>query len=291
METYKCECGQTSFAPLISYNRKEICTTCYHNILLQYSTLEGLEGMILKVISLNYNQNPIYLPLQENLIKEDCKTFLELKNKWEKEKWFYRYNVKVELVNVISEEIELKDPSDVSECEELENIQCFTELTFKASLYSTPWDSVPSNMIFSSELAYDAYKGEIYSKDFSYFYCDCCGRTICEQYPSLIKIDVEGLEKQVLESGIPKEAFEDGSWESYLIFEDDSTMKEAGFVYNSSNSNIGVYSKSDMKNIERICLEKIAEGNDIYVSIESMAYGGSEGYVTIWEKCKKEELV
>lgn len=78
--------------------------------------------------------------------------------------------------------IELSSDATV-ECEETE-LTLFQALSVEKEAYSTPWSANPQTLHFGHWHWMDCYMGQVYSKDFAYFDCVECNRTICQQDPS-----------------------------------------------------------------------------------------------------------
>ena len=162
--------------------------------------------------------------------------------------------------------------------------------------YDTPWSENHDEYTsyFCSYTCMDAFDGQIYSKDFNYFTCYDCGRKICEQnprngwhvqfreYDDYEKICLSCYQKNILENGIDREVFENGRINGMFlesgIAEENGYEQVDGFVYNH------IVTREDARKFSDKALELIDSGKKVIVDYESMAIGGSEGYVTLLAK-------
>lgn len=160
--------------------------------------------MLAIIILTDPNDDKVYLPLEANLDRGNFDSFIDLKNKWESQKWGCYHKISVslgatytnleakeikrqgvlfpELVSVEPLTIQINDPESTVICDETD-VVCFAELAIANQWYYTPYDEKPHDFYFMSCWAADCYKGSEYSKDYGYKTCPCCGRTICEQNP------------------------------------------------------------------------------------------------------------
>lgn len=93
---------------------------------------------------------------------------------------------KIEKLFLDELELEIKslDELEIVKCEETV-LPIYKHFALESELYNTPWQENPNeNEYFSCYDAIQAYKGQYYSKDYSYFTCSCCEREICQQNPA-----------------------------------------------------------------------------------------------------------
>lgn len=294
----KCErCGQLSLDDK-SYTFKEqnVCKMCFDSL---NSKLYSWDNEKL-AIQMNLEEDkPVIVPLfdnlqQANLDEEDYpeleNAFLELKKKWESEKWGYYgqvYDMKIV-------EVELEDRETVKDSE-FDDLWIYKALSVDPEFYSRPFDKNPETNYFVNWFAADCYKGVIYSKDFAYTECEVCGRTICQQNPSngwmsQVHIDDNGnctcnkcYEESALVNGINDEF--NGSNIPGQFF-NDSEISEAGWekVEDSILAGSGYSGHRDPKDAIGIIQKWIDAGKKVLVNYESMAIGGLGGYVSIYIK-------
>ena len=242
----------------------------------------------------------IYLPAAENLLNDDITAddnniydaFLDLKNKWESEKWGFEGIVSdMELVD-ISEVYPDINPANTTDCNEFD-ILIYSQLAINSDLYRTPWDSSPDGQQFCSLFAYDCMKGDIYSKDFAYSYCDSCGRTVCNQNPangwhSQIHI-FDGYvecnkcyEERTLSEGINEDFTGDsipGQFYNTSDIEAENWVKHSDHQVGS-----GYTTTVSPQPVIDLIQQLIDQDNKVLVNIESMAIGGLGGYISIYTK-------
>lgn len=204
-----------------------------------------------------------------------------------------------------NKDIEIKSSkiSNVKKGHIMECINCgnliLKEHSFGGNFYDTPWDKKPNpDVRFCSQLCENAYYGNIYSKDFAYFTCISCGRTICQQNPGNgwhiqyrevydELVCLKCYQEDILKNGIPIEKFEKGVISGMFFSFGNEEVFNAGYAEVPGYVNIKI---EDQETVDRYCnkaIELIKNGYKVVTAYESMAYGGSEGYVTMF--CKKEE--
>lgn len=282
------------------------------------------------------DEQVMYLPFKENLDNENIfddeyetpEEALELlRDKWKKKSWDYNDETTftLKLVDVyttsqakeVSKQLSLfieekgielpivNNPSDTDKCCEFDII-CFTELMRTPKMYSRPFDSSPNGDKFSCWYAEDCYKGQVYSKDFAYFDCECCHRTICEQNPSngwvgqyrwisdCERICTKCYEEQMMSEGVDI----DDMLENKKIpglFASSSELEDAGFERVEGMDGVLVGSGYSGYQSEDVFFQKIRDRYDelkskiVFIEYDIMAIGGMGGYVTVWAKNKIEE--
>lgn len=273
----------------------------------------------------DYSDEDVMLPLQENLDKFGVETFDELKQKWENMQWGYspKTCTDMRLVNAYTSKevkelekqlvidgmeaptyLELEITSeDTWVCEEFE-IVCFKDLMIDPKHYSTPFDANPNGGLYSCYYAVECERGEIYSKDFRFFDCEDCGRTICEQNPAngwetqfhYIGDEDEGAmvcskcwEESVMEHGVDVEHILEkriitGDFFNYKELEEKGWVRIHGSILVGSG-----YTGSQSEEVFFGILKSEYEErpNSLFLlDYDSMAIGGLGGYVGIWVKDK-----
>lgn len=199
------------------------------------------------------------------------------------------------LSDVISwEVIDVPDDYEFVTCDETDLVIA-KEFAAKRELWDRPFDSKPRTAWFLNDRAEQCYLGDYYSKDFAWFTCEACGRTICEQNPSNgwhVQYRVEGgyricnkcVEEHLFEHGINEERFrEEGKIHHWLFMEDDE-LREKGWV---PQDTINIRYEDELK--ERI-LHYFNSNKKVILSMFTMAITGSEGIATIWAKDKTEGI-
>lgn len=184
--TTKCiKCGQGS---LIEQPDGYVCSSC---VATTYPKLTPAlyEHCYDEKLALEFTVNweQVIIPLEENLGNgySTHKTF---------EEWQQAVNELIDRTKEIAggsltesdhklKFIELTN-YETERCDE-SDLMIYSELAYKPSnWYSRPYDTTPTSFSFLSVDMADAKAGEHYSKDFNWYYCESCGRTICEQNPS-----------------------------------------------------------------------------------------------------------
>lgn len=245
------------------------------------------------------NEDECTVPLFENLDEEGIyeddypdinDAFDKLKLKWYAQKWGYKGQVSdMELTK-----IRLHSWEAVRDSEFLD-LYIFKELALKPDFYSRPFDESPEENYFVNWFAADCYKGTIYSKDFAYFECEDCGRTICQQNPSngwmsqmhiindSYQVCNKCYEETTLINGINDEF--DGS-NIPGQFYNESDIIEAGWekAEDSILAGSGYSEYADPKNATNIIQKWIDAGKKVLVNYEHMAIGGLGGYISIYIK-------
>jgi hypothetical protein len=181
---------------------------------------------------------------------------------------------------------------DVDKCAEFD-IWIFTELSIESKLYDRPFDVNPNGEIFSCNFAQDCMIGEIYSKDFAYYYCEDCGRYVCAQNPSngwhsqghFGSGEFECnkcYEERTLENGI-NEDFDGetipGQFYSSSDIEDNNWIEHGSYQAGSGHSDY-VNPQGSIKIIQ----ELIDSGKKVLINYDSMSIGGMGGYFTVYTK-------
>ena len=249
------------------------------------------------LISMDDGEYTTVIPLIDNNVfnQEEMDNFQE---ELSKELCFEYHTIECSL-----DMVDITNPDDTVRCEET-NIWLFKEKAIIQDLYARPHDNIPDTYYFLNELARDGYMGEIYSKDFSYFYCEGCNRYICQQNPSngwMIQYTWLGdddsemvcnrcYEEHSLENGMDIEKclrtrtipglfmngreLEEAGWKTVLGFED--------YLLGMGRSgSSGDYELNKLLD----AIEDIDNNNGkMFIEYNDMAIGGLGGYITLWMK-------
>jgi hypothetical protein len=175
---------------------------------------------------------------------------------------------------------------------------------YKVELWDRPFDESPRIAYFHKKIP-AKLKGEspykwhescdelIYERgDFNYFVCTGCERIVCEQNPSngwQVQYRTIGgkqfclkcYREEILENGVGREGFEEGHLEGMFFNSGNPEPLEAGYVVDERVHNKRVV---DGKEVCKIALDYIDNGQKVIIGYESMAIGGLEGYVTLFHK-------
>jgi len=189
-----------------------------------------------------------------------------------------------------------------AKCEEF-GIVCFKENMYTFDMWSRPFDSAPEETNFSCYHAYDCMIGNVYSKDYRYFTCECCDRTICEQNPSngwhvqcrivneCEQICLKCYEKDLFENGVDLDEVLEKETIPGMFFNTSDLTKNDFYVFNNMGGVLvgsgysGSRSPDVFFNTLRENYEEL-KTKIIIFEYDSMAIGGLGGYVTVWVKDK-----
>ena len=242
--------------------------------------------------------------------------------KWEKSSWDYNKQTTftLKLIDAYTEkeakeigkqlelfirekaiELPMLPTSDkTAKCEEF-GIVCFEEDMILRDMWSRPFDSAPGETNFSCYHAYDCMIGGVYSKDFRYFTCECCNRTICEQNPSngwhvqyrivneCEQICLKCYEEDLFKNGVDLDEVLEKETIPGMFF-NTSDLEREGFSILKGMDGVmvgsGYSNYSDPKNFFNKIRGMYEELKDKIVIFEydTMAIGGMGGYVTVY--CK-----
>jgi hypothetical protein len=274
----------------------------------------------------------IYLPLEDNLDNENVETFEELKQKWEKLKWGYYGKASVDLISLevaeslpslfvnmviggatpeqtaAIETLKTVDLTNTSKCSEFD-IWCFTDLMIDPEFYSRPFDKNPESGLYSCQFAVDCMKGDVYSKDFRYFECDQCNRTICEQNPSngwhvqyrfigdVEQVCLKCYEEQMFSEGVDlDDVIENKTLEG--MFFNTKDLENNGFEVVEQfdhcvigSGRFGGYIKPEhlFDRLKQAKEDGLFNDKIVIINYEDMAIGGFGGTVSVWMKNKSEK--
>jgi hypothetical protein len=169
----------------------------------------------------------------------------------------------------------------------------------KLKIYDDPWASEPSNVRVhaANEDNYGSCLDKLTDPswgDFGYFVCADCGRTIIRQCPyngwrSYVKIvdDYEEIcvacyQANVLTNGMDRESFERGTIPGDFFDEKELSNYDWSLVQGKDSIRI-----ADSDSAKKLCAEIIEimdKGYKALINYDSMAIGGSEGYVSVYYK-------
>lgn len=187
---------------------------------------------------------------------------------------------------------------ECSECGTWKPKRQMTEL----DLYDHPFDDESRHIYICDDIAgeYSGGYNHCFERlfdhswgDFRYFTCEGCQRVICEQNPSngwmtqyrMVDDDqicLRCYERDILENGMPREQFAEGSIGGMFFSGDNHEPLGAGYEqvlhreYITGSQSARVFCDKAM--------ELIDSGHKVVVGFESMGIGGSEGYVSLFAK-------
>lgn len=272
----------------------------------------------------------LILPLEENLKKEKIEYssiedgYKQLSEKWQSLSWsFYGRASEFSLVEIYTTEeheeyenqltldgfekpsVYVLDNVSYSTCCEFDIIG-FTEWMIDPELYNTPWDEKSNGHLFSCQLAIEAIRGSIYSKDFNFFTCTGCDREICEQNPANgwhvqyrvrdhEQICLQCHESEMFKNGIDLDKFlEERTLDDGMFF-NRKELAEKGFVAHPELTYVeiggGHISSTDpddvFNKLERYREE--LEDKIVVIDFDALAIGGMGGYFTVYTKERNYE--
>lgn len=166
------------------------------------------------------------------------------------------------------------------------------------TLYDTPWDKEGREVFFHSD---ECQEGYMRSGSFDYTECEGCGRYVCEQNPAngwhyqfrrhedLGFVCLQCYETEVLENGQPRSDFEGSGIKGGMFFSKWNTEPiDAGFEEVEEFKYYFVRDKREARRYNDHALSLIDAGNKVLTGYEALAYGASEGYITMLAKTASE---
>jgi len=208
-----------------------------------------------------------------------------------------------------------RPPSELRAVVEAQQVECFGceakgrvgKRMLKVEVYDSPWQEEPTVIYVCgwnrNEDPDDYYEGQschdlLYDESFAsfrYFDCEGCGRTVIRQCPSngyhsYVRYD-EGsgdevclrcYEQEMCTNGLPRSKFADGQIPG--MFCDRDELAEHGFTIVEGFDNVRIASQDDADRLCGKAVELIDTGHKVAVDYDSMAIGGSEGYITLYTK-------
>jgi len=208
--------------------------------------------------------------------------------------------------------LEVKNWGAVVECDEFEVI-CFKELAIEVPIWHTPWDEEPNIYHYCGFYAFECDRGNEYAKDYMHSECPVCHREFMHQNPQ----NGWRVFAHYLHDGEMMDCDEtvvcEKCWVEHLVKEgvdiDDmiERQKISATFFSTDDFEQGGYEEAKEINCftvgcgqfdtvpiskfyDRLKELKAAGYFDRYkvlFDIESMAYGGMGGIVTMWRKPKK----
>lgn len=208
---------------------------------------------------------------------------------------------KVQYINVDSESFSRREAellsqekvnvrkAEVHRCRNCREL--FVGHTYKPKIYSTPWDIQPAKVEFCSISCEDNYIQLGSLREWSYFECTECGRTICIQNPSNgwhtqyraideeagLYICIKCQYQKWLKEGQPKEDFTEKEQIPYLFFEY-YDLDKAGY---SKYADFFIDGAESVKRFKQTAVN-LLQRYKLITNMDRMAYGGSEGYVDLY---------
>ena len=179
---------------------------------------------------------------------------------------------------------------------------------YRLELYDHPFDTEPKIRYVHKKVPTAIKKGDSWmarhesceefiteSGDFDYFTCDGCYRMVCRQNPSNgwhtqyrdhfgDQLCLKCYEEMILENGMDREGFEENTLGGMFFSGDNHEPLDAGYLVDERVYNKLIRGGSDAKEVCKIALDYIDKGGKVIIGYESMAIGGSEGYVTLFYK-------
>jgi len=171
--------------------------------------------------------------------------------------------------------------------------------SFTRYVFDTPWDKKETEKHFCSE---DCETNYLYGGDFSYFTCEECEREICGQNPRngwhIQYRDYDGetvclkcYEDLIFRNGVEREKLEKGIIPGMFFSLDNSEPVEAGYREVPGFTDFFIYNQNDVNRFIKKALRLMEKGRKVVIGYERLAIGGSEGYVTMFEKdAEKREV-
>lgn len=291
------ECSQTAFADVLKeWDDMHVCSPCWDRMFNnKYNWGNKRLAIQMELGSSSHDYDEVVVPLFDNLddnnIYDDVPildAFNQLKEKWEGAKWGYYGDVK----NMRLIEADL-GYSKVDKCSEFD-IWMFEELAVESDLYDRPFDLNPNSDKFVSWFARKCMIGNVYSKDFMYYYCYSCNRHVCGQNPSngwMSQVHIgdgyvecnKCYEERVLRDGINDDFDGDNIPGQFFNYSD---VEEAGWeeVETGLLAGSGRRGYADPSSVTGKIQKLIDEGWRVLVNYEDMAIGGLGGYVSLYKK-------
>jgi hypothetical protein len=182
--------------------------------------------------------------------------------------------------------IELEDITTVH-CAHCGN-EILKEKAIRPELYNTPWDEYAPEDYYCSQVCVEATIGTLYSKDFAYQVCESCGRTICQQHPG------NGWRWQ-FKGEVCCKCYQDWTLKEGQDREEiDKILNESqcpGEFYNESDLHDHDWERDEayklpdhMEPFRQRILALVNQNKKILINFDRMAYGGMEGYISIYLK-------
>lgn len=178
-------------------------------------------------------------------------------------------------------------------------VNCSTPIKHEVctETYDTPFSDLPRILCFCCEDCEEKFL----SDSFAYFYCHECAREICSQNPAngwhTQYREVNGemvclkcYEKMILKDGIECEDYEKHNIRGMFFSSGNEEAINAGWQSVEGFEDICLNSKESVEKYCNKAIDLINKGYKCLNAWERLAYGGCEGYVTLFFKkdCNKE---
>ena len=158
--------------------------------------------------------------------------------------------------------------------------------------YDTPWDDEPKLKHFCSDDCGDSY---MYEEPWAYFWCNACDREVCEQNPMNgwhiqyrdyddHTVCLRCYKDLILENGVEREKLEAGQIPGMFFDWGNIQAWKAGYKEVPEFKNYHINRQVKVDEFKKKALELMDEGKKVVIGYESLAIGGSEGYVTMMVK-------
>jgi hypothetical protein len=129
--------------------------------------------------------------------------------------------------------------------------------------------------------------------DFGYFECETCGRLVARRcgyngWRSYVHTREDGGEicmkcyqEELLEEGTSAESFEAGIPGDFFARD---TLVDCGYSPVPGIEHFFVHNEETRGRVCRMALDLISRGRKVVADYDSMAYGGGEGFITLWSR-------
>lgn len=166
--------------------------------------------------------------------------------------------------------------------------------TIWGEYYDSPFDNNGNDRFFCSEECRESYEQD---GDFYYQLCDGCYRYVCIRNPRngyhehFRSVDdgstlycLRCYEEHILENGISKEDLEEGKVPGMFFSHGNTEAKEKGYNEVEGYSSYFIQSQTSIDAFTGHAIALIEKGYKVVIGYERLAFGGSEGYVTLLAK-------
>jgi hypothetical protein len=185
-----------------------------------------------------------------------------------------------------------------------------TEATmWRLKLYDHPFDDKPrvawlhhhipsqakDDLTSGYESCLDLFDDHSYG-EFRYFTCSHCNRMVCEQNPQNgwmsqfrylgdEQICLRCYEQHILANGVNRDDIADGKFPGMFFSFDNHEPLASG--YTELAHDLYLNSPQSRASAQRTILAELDKSNRVVIGYESLAIGGSEGYISIFVKGAK----
>lgn len=289
---------------------KPVCEACYQR---KMSIIDDMDNpfLVVKMTVSSWaigDSETFYLPFRP-LADQICPEEDTARLAYEAIKAHYAdndidYDVKVDEVDLVNlrsvEEVKFIDPDQTATCTET-NLTIFAQLAYHQLFAHRPFEA-ETDEVFASAIFCECYKGEVYSKDFAYSFCEHCNRWVCKKNPSngwmsQIHWDDNGnvecnrcFEERVLREGIGED-FNNNIPGGFFV---QSDIEEHGWelVEDHVLAGSGYTDHIDPKIAINMIKRILDSGKKCLVDYDAMAIGELGAYVSIYSKnqCHEEKV-